>query len=177
MSPCRNRDRFPVYSHRAYGYVSRSRGASPDAGLPSPDPLPDQEPGARAARRARRRHPAKRPLRQTGPPDSGAAAAAQAVADRVEAWLRRVDDIVQPIEFATPRSSGSTRPNLRTERLLPMPGIAPTAAAILLVVIGGMSASRPPTTCRAWPRSSRPSAPARRPHAAATSPSRALAGC
>jgi transposase len=59
--------------------------------------------------------------------------------NRVEACLRLVDDIDREIEIADTEVLGLYETDPRTRRLLPIPGIGPTTAAIILAEIGDIS--------------------------------------
>lgn len=59
--------------------------------------------------------------------------------NRVEACLRLVDDLDKEIEIADTEILGLYETDPRTERLLPIPGIGPTTAAIVLAEIGDIA--------------------------------------
>src|SRR5215467_11172000 len=59
--------------------------------------------------------------------------------NRVEACLRLVDDIGKEVEIADTEILGLYETDPRTDRLLPIPGIGPTTAAIVLAEIGDIA--------------------------------------
>jgi len=59
--------------------------------------------------------------------------------NRVEACLRLVDDLDTEIEIADTEILGLYETDPRTQRLLPIPGIGPTTAAIVLAEIGDIA--------------------------------------